>query len=205
MRKTKTDVIVIGAGQAGLAISYYLTKAKIEHIILERGSIANAWKNERWDSLCLVTPNWTITLPDALDSPVDPDAFMKKDDFVRLLENWAKSFHAPVMEGVCVSDLSRTGNEFKIVTDSRVFFANQVVIATATYQRPKIPQMLSNLDPRWELKTAIDYKNPDSLREGAVLVVGSGQSGCQIAEELNNAGRSTFRGDIAVLIVLNGS
>ena len=117
MRKTKTDVIVIGAGQAGLAISYYLTKAKIEHIILERGSIANAWKNERWDSFCLVTPNWTITLPDALDSPVDPDAFMKKDDFVRLLENWAKSFRAPVMEGVCVNDLSRTGNEFKIVTD----------------------------------------------------------------------------------------
>ena len=71
---------------------------------------------------------------------------MKKDDFVRLLENWAKSFRAPVMEGVCVSDLSRTGNEFKIVTDSRVFFANQVIIATATYQRPKIPQMLSNLD-----------------------------------------------------------
>lgn len=192
MRKTKTDVIVIGAGQAGLAISYYLTKAKIEHIILERGSIANAWKNERWDSFCLVTPNWTITLPDALDSSVEPDAFMKKDDFVRLLENWAKSFRAPVMEGVCVSDLSRTENEFKIVTDSRVFFANQVIIATATYQRPKIPQMLINLDPRWELKTAIDYKNPYSLREGAVLVVGSGQSGCQIAEELNNAGRSTF-------------
>ena len=192
MRKTKTDVIVIGAGQAGLAISYYLTKAKIEHIILERGSIANAWKNERWDSFCLVTPNWTITLPDALDSSVEPDAFMKKDDFVRLLENWAKSFRAPVMEGVCVSDLSRTENEFKIVTDSRVFFANQVIIATATYQRPKIPQMLSNLDSRWELKTAIDYKNPYSLREGAVLVVGSGQSGCQIAEELNNAGRSTF-------------
>ena len=99
MRKTKTDVIVIGAGQAGLAISYYLTKANIEHIILERGSIANAWKNERWDSFCLVTPNWTITLPDALDSQVDPDAFMKKDDFVRLLENWAKSFRAPVIEG----------------------------------------------------------------------------------------------------------
>ena len=117
---------------------------------------------------------------------------MKKDDFVRLLENWAKSFRAPVIEGFCVSDLSRTENEFKIVTDTRVFFANQVIIATATYQRPKIPQMLINLDPRWELKTAIDYKNPDSLREGAVLVVGSGQSGCQIAEELNNAGRSTF-------------
>ena len=101
MRKTKTDVIVIGAGQAGLAISYYLTKAEIEHIILERGSIANAWKNERWDSFCLVTPNWTITLPGVFDSSVDPDAFMGKDDFVSLLENWAKSFRAPVMEGFC--------------------------------------------------------------------------------------------------------
>ena len=84
--------------------------------------IANAWKNERWDLFCLVTPNWTITLPDALDSSVEPDAFMKKDDFVRLLENWAKSFLAPVMEGVCVSDLSRTENEFKIVTDLHEFF-----------------------------------------------------------------------------------
>ena len=192
MRKTKVDVIVIGAGQAGLAISYYLTRAKIEHVILERGSIANAWKNERWDSFCLVTPNWTINLPGALPSSVDPDAFMKKDDFVKLLENWAKSFRAPVMEGVCVSDLSRTGEDFKILTGSHIFLANQVIIATATYQRPKVPQMLRNLDPQWELKTAIDYKNPSSLREGAVLVVGSGQSGCQIAEELNNAGRSTY-------------
>ncbi|MAQ78898.1 MAG: FAD-dependent oxidoreductase [Rhodospirillaceae bacterium] len=192
MKSTKTDVIVIGAGQAGLATSYYLTKAEIKHLILERGSIANAWKNERWDSFCLVTPNWTINLPGALDDTVDPEGFMNKNEFVKILENWAKSFQAPVVEGICVNELTKTGNGFKIITDSGNFFANQVIIATATYQRPKIPQVFSNLDCECELKTVIDYKNPDSLREGGVLVVGSGQSGCQIAEELNNAGCSTY-------------
>ena len=146
MKSTKTDVIVIGAGQAGLATSYYLTKAEIKHLILERGSIANAWKNERWDSFCLVTPNWTINLPGALDDTVDPEGFMKKNEFVKILENWAKSFQAPVMEGICVNELTKTGNGFKIITDSGNFFANQVIIATATYQRPKIPQVFSNLD-----------------------------------------------------------
>ncbi len=100
MKSTKTDVIVIGAGQAGLATSYYLTKAEIKHLILERGSIANAWKNERWDSFCLVTPNWTINLPGALDDTVDPEGFMNKNEFVKILENWAKSFQAQVVEGI---------------------------------------------------------------------------------------------------------
>ena len=110
-------VIIIGAGQAGLSVSYYLTNLKVPHLILEKGSIGNSWKNGRWDSFCLVTPNWTINLPGKPYAGEDKFGFMKRDDFVKYLEDWAESFCAPIKENVEVKNISGKPGLFKITTN----------------------------------------------------------------------------------------
>jgi putative flavoprotein involved in K+ transport len=186
------DVLIIGAGQAGLAVSHGLSAAGVDHVILEQGRVANAWREDRWDSFCLVTPNWTISLPGAEYRGDDPDGFLDRDDYVAHLETWAAGFSAPVQEGVKVERLSGASGRFRVETDQGIFTARHVVVATATYQIPRRPSILDDLPQGFDNLVAARYRNPKALAPGGVLVIGSGQTGAQIAEELNLAGRDVY-------------
>lgn len=185
-----SDVIIVGGGQAGLSISYCLKERKIEHIVFEKRSIGYAWRNQRWDSFCLVTPNWQCRLPGFSYAGDDPHGFMVRDDIVRYIEAYARSFNPPILEHVTVQRLRQDSPErFHLTTSIGEYTASQVVVATGGYHRPKIPQFSARLPESVLQLHSSQYKNPDSLPEGAVLVVGTGQSGCQIAEDLHLAGR----------------
>ncbi len=183
-------VIVIGGGQAGLAISYCLCQRGIEHLILERHQIAHAWRHQRWDSFCLVTPNWQCQLPGFAYAGDDPHGFMRKLEIVEYMESYARMFTPPVREGVTVTRLARRPDGlFELETSAGDYTAAQVVVATGGYHLPQIPRCAERLPEDVLQLPAAEYRNPQALPAGEVLVVGSGQSGCQIAEDLHLAGR----------------
>jgi putative flavoprotein involved in K+ transport len=183
-------VIIIGGGQAGLSISCLLKRRGIEHLILERDRVAESWRSKRWDSFCLVTPNWQCQLPGFPYAGPDPDGFMKKDQIVEYIEGFARSFDPPVREGVTVRRLKRhESGTFEVSCDSGELLADQVVVATGGYHTAVIPRLAERLPAEVTQLHSSQYRNPESLPEGAVLVVGTGQSGCQIAEDLHLAGR----------------
>jgi cation diffusion facilitator CzcD-associated flavoprotein CzcO len=186
------QVVVVGAGQAGLAISRELVSAGVDHVVLESRKVAQAWRS-RWDSFCLVTPNWTMGLPGHPYDGNDPEGFVLRDEIVMHLERFANSFQAPVREGVEVRSLEPgTDGRFLLKTSAGEFQARSVVLATGAYQRPHRPPAAGALPPKLLAIDAEDYKNPGALPPGRVLVVGSGQTGCQIAEDLHLAGRDVF-------------
>src|SRR6202011_3843442 len=182
--------IIIGGGQAGLSMSYCLKERGIDHLVFEKHRLGDAWRSKRWDSFCLVTPNWQCQLP-GFDYPGnDPHGFMAKEEIVQYLEAYARSFNPPVKEGVLVSNLrAHESGLFEIKTSEGDYFADQVVIATGGYQIETIPRIAERFPPSVKQVHSADYKNPESLPAGGVLVVGSGQSGAQIAEDLHLAGR----------------
>lgn len=183
-------VAVIGGGQAGLAASYCLRERGIEHIVLESRRVGDEWRSRRWDSFCLVTPNWQCKLPGYPYRGPDPDGFMVRDEIVRYLEGYAASFRPPLIEGVTVTGLRRTADGvFELDTHEGAFTADQVVVATGPYHAPAIPRMAERLPAGVEQLHSSHYRNASVLPEGGVLVVGTGQSGCQIAEDLHLAGR----------------
>jgi len=183
-------VAIVGGGQAGLAISHGLTGKAIDHLIFEKHRIGHAWRNQRWDSFCLVTPNWQCTLPGFPYAGDDPDGFMLRDEIVAYIEAYARQFNPPVREGVGVNRLGQQRDgTFTLATDNGDYTADQVVVATGGYHRPKIPAMAQRLPVSIQQIHSSEYKHPDRLPPGEVLVVGSGQSGCQIAEDLHLAGR----------------
>ena len=186
------DVLIIGAGQGGLAVSFFLTRAGIEHVVLERSTIASSWREHRWDSFCTVTPNWSLRLPGAEYAGDDPDGFLSRDDLVRHFEVWARSFDAPVRCGVEARSVRPASGGFEVATNEGAYRARNVVVATSTYQSPHVPAVAARLPRRLAQLTPHDYKHPGMLPPGAVMVVGSGQTGCQIAEELHEAGREVF-------------
>ena len=190
--RRRHEVVIIGAGQAGLAVSYYLSRRGVGHEVIERATIASSWRENRWDSFCTVTPNWSIRLPGAEYSGDDPDGFLARDELVRHFERWARSFDAPVRCGIEARAVRRAGDGFEIETGDGLYHARNVVVATSTYQHPFVPAVSARLPRRLRQLTPHDYKSPRTVPSGAVLVVGSGQTGCQIAEELHDAGRPTF-------------
>lgn len=188
--KPHYPVVVIGGGQAGLAASYCLMELGIEHVVLERQKIAHSWREERWDTFCLVTPNWQCQLPGFPYHGSDPYGFMLKDEIVKYIEEYVAFFNPPVEEGVSVSALERRSDgSFELATSRGTITAEQVVLATGGYPIPIVPRGAEKLSPAITQVHSSDYKNPEQLPPGAVLVVGSGQSGCQIAEDLHLKGR----------------
>jgi putative flavoprotein involved in K+ transport len=190
------EAVVIGGGQAGLAISYYLTQQGRPHVVLEQApQIVPAWRHGRWDSFTLVTPNWTVRLPGFPYQGGDPDGFMPCADVVRHLEQYAASFQAPVRCGVQVTavDPARSGQRYLVSTaDGVTYAAATAVVATGSFQFPKPALFSGALPPEIIQLHSSHYRNPSTLPPGAVLVVGSADSGCQIAEELNESGRRVY-------------
>ena len=187
--RRRHEVVIVGAGQGGLAVGCHLSGLGIEHVILERSSIASSWRDHRWDSFCTVTPNWSIRLPGAEYAGGDPDGFLPRDELVGWFERWARSFDAPVRCGIEARAVRPARDGFEVETDAGRYDARNVVVATSTYQNVHVPAVSARLAPRLAQLTSHDYKNPDMVPPGAVLVVGSGQTGAQIAQELHEAGR----------------
>jgi len=189
--ETHYPVIIVGGGQAGLALSYSLKQRNIAHIVFERDRVASAWRSSRWDSFCLVTPNWQCTLPGFPYRGDDPHGFMLKDEIVRYIEDYVAFFAPPLHEGVEVRRVGRTadGEHFAVETSAGTFTAENVVVAVGGYHSVTLPRIAERL-PRTIVQIhSSQYKNARSLPDGDVLVIGTGQSGCQIAEDLHIAGR----------------
>lgn len=186
------DVVVVGGGQAGLATSCELSRAGVEHVVLERARIGEFWRG-RWESFCLVTPNWATQLPRQPYDGDDPDGFLPRDEIVAYLEGYAAGLDAPIREGIEVESLDPApGGGFELRTSDGDLRAGSVVVATGAYQRPHRPAGADTLPADLPQLDVADYRTPEELPEGGVLIVGSGQSGCQIAEELLRAGREVF-------------
>jgi putative flavoprotein involved in K+ transport len=187
------DVAIIGGGQSGLSISYYLQKLGLSHVILEKNDLVHSWKHARWDNFCLVTPNWQCALPGWPYRGDDPDGFMKKDEIIEYLDGFVSHVNGPTLRDVMVErvDPLEEGG-FQVITSRGMLKAGQVVVSSGAYHQPVIPRMAERMSADIAQIHSEQYKNAESLPEGAVLVVGNGQSGAQIAEDLHLAGRKVY-------------
>jgi putative flavoprotein involved in K+ transport len=184
------EVVIVGGGQAGLSVSHYLKQRGIDHVVLEKKTAMHTWRSARWDSFCLVTPNWQCRLPGWDYAGDDPDGFMKKDQILDYLAGFKRHVNAPLREGVTVRRVSpRPEGGYQVQTSEGELSAGQIVVASGGYQVPIIPRFAERLPSSITQLHSEQYRNPASLPEGAVLVVGCGQSGAQIAEDLHLAGR----------------
>ncbi|MES0880934.1 flavin-containing monooxygenase [Roseibium sp. SCP14] len=189
----KTDTLVVGAGQAGVAMSEHLSNCGVPHIVLERSRIAERWRSERWDSLVANGPAWHDRFPGLEFSDVDPDAFASKERVADYFVEYAKKINAPIRCGVEVKSVSKNEGRkgFTVETSDGTFEANSVVAATGPFQRPVIPPVVPENADVLQMHSSA-YRNPDQLPEGAVLVVGAGSSGVQIADELLQSGKRVY-------------
>ena len=184
-----TDTVVIGAGHAGLAVSRLLTDAGRDHVVIDRGRVAERWRTERWDSLHLLTPNWMTRLPGWHYPGPDSEAYMAVADLVAHLERYAASFAAPVRTGTTVLAVTPCAGGYRVTTDQGTWATRHVVVATGPWGRPRVPAGIDLEGSGLVLTTASRYRNPGALPDGGVLVVGASSSGVQIADELSRAGR----------------
>jgi putative flavoprotein involved in K+ transport len=185
----RIDTVIIGGGQAGLALSRSLTVRGVEHVVLERGRVGERWRSERWDSLRLLTPRWQSRLPGwGYDGP-DPDGYMSKDEVVDYLEAYAASFDAPVRSGVTVRSVTIDGDGFQVDTDLESWRARNVVVATGDCQEAIVPGFADRLPTHIHQAVPTRYRNPDQLPEGGVLVVGASSTGLQLAVEIRESRR----------------
>lgn len=189
----KTDVVVVGGGQAGIAMSEHLSNNGIKHVVLEKNRVAEAWRSGRWDSLVANGPAWHDRFPNLEFSSCDPDAFPAKESVADYLVDYAKMIKAPIRTGVEVKKAERSadGSTFVVETSEGIIEARQIVAATGAFQTPVIPPIVPANAPVKQIHS-FSYRNPDQLPEGGVLVIGAGSSGAQIADELNRAGRKTY-------------
>ena len=192
-REQKVETIIIGGGQAGLSASYYLKQQNRDHLVLEKSnSSAHVWKDQRWDSFTLVSPNWSFRLPGAEYHGSDPNGFMPRDEVVRRFEDYVSEQDLPINYGIEVNSVAPLDDNFLVAAGDTSFISRNVIIATGLFQKPKVPSFSAGFPPEVLQISASGYRRPDVLPPGAVLVMGSGQSGCQIAEELNDSGRKVY-------------
>lgn len=185
----RTDTVVIGAGQAGLATSNLLTEAGRDHVVLDRGRLAERWRSERWDSLRLLTPNWMTRLPGWSYRGPEPHQFMTATELVESFESYARSFSAPVQTETTVVAVESTDPGYRVTTDQGTWHADNVVIATGAGTEPFVPRLSRELAADVLQVSSSAYRNPEQLPDGGVLVVGASASGVQIADELHRSGR----------------
>ncbi len=185
----RTEILVIGGGQAGLSMSHCLADRGIDHVVLERGRVGERWRNERWDSLRLLTPKWQSRLPGWSYAGPDPDGFMTKTEVVGYLEAYARSFSAPVVSGVSVKSVEREGPGFRVEADGGTWHAGGVVVATGNCDRPHVPRFAEGIPAGLTQVTPTAYRNADGLPPGGVLVVGASATGVQLAQEIRRSGR----------------
>jgi putative flavoprotein involved in K+ transport len=185
----RTTTVIIGGGQAGLAMSRCLSDRSIDHVVLERGEVANSWRTERWDSLRLLTPNWQCRLPGHAYEGDDPDGFMTVSDVVDVIATYAKAVAAPVHTGTTVTSVGRTDNGYRVATDQGEWRCRTVVLASGAFNVPHVPAFASALPSSVATLSPMTYRNPDELDDGGVMVVGASASGVQIAHEIHASGR----------------
>jgi putative flavoprotein involved in K+ transport len=185
----RTEAVVIGGGQAGLAMSRCLAESNVDHVVLERGRVAERWRSERWDSLRLLTPNWQSRLPGFRYQGPDPDGYMRMPEVVDFLERYARSFAAPVEEGTTVLALEPADGGYRVATDRETWETPSVVIATGHCDTPVVPAFAGGLPGDVVQVVPTRYRNPDQLPAGGVLVVGASATGVQLAGEIHASGR----------------
>lgn len=188
----RIDTLIIGGGQAGLAMSRNLSHHGVEHVVLERGKVGERWRSERWDSLTLLTPRWLSRISDWTDDSVDgddPHGFMSRREVVRYLESYAEACTVPVRSGVTVTSVERDGAGFRIDTNVEAWSARRVVVATGESQSAFVPTMARDLAGWIHQVVPTRYRNPTDLPEGGVLVVGASATGIQLAQEIHASGR----------------
>ena len=187
----KTDTLIVGGGQAGLAMSAHLQKCGIEHLIIEKDRIAERWRSARWDSLVMNGPAWHDRFPEMHFDNWHPDSFPNKDAVASYFETFARQINAPIHCGVEVTNVTPSQNGgFEVKTSRGAIKAQNIVAATGPFQTPVIPSIIA--DDRISQIHSFDYRNPKQLDDGAVLIVGAGSSGSQIADELLRAGRKVY-------------
>ena len=182
-------VVVIGAGHAGLAMSRRLAERSIDHVVLERGEVANSWRTERWPGLRLLTPNWQARLPGQGYEGPDPDGFLPVCGVVDLLADYAVRVHAPVHAGVTVTSVAPAADGFTVATDQGAWQARSVVLATGACNVATVPAAADGVPAGVRSVTPMTYRGPDELPDAGVLVVGAAATGCQLAQEIQASGR----------------
>jgi putative flavoprotein involved in K+ transport len=185
----RITTIVIGAGHGGLAMSRCLSDRSIDHVVLERREVANSWRTERWDSLRLLTPNWQCRLPGHAYHGDDPDGFMTMPEVVEFIAGYAKDIGAPVQTGTTVTSVRRTDDGYRVTTDQGEWQCLTVVLATGAFNAPRVPVVSEAVPASVTTLTPMEYRSPDELAEGGVLVVGASATGVQIAHEIQRSGR----------------
>ncbi len=183
------DTLIIGGGQAGLAMSRSLTERGVEHVVLERGRVGERWRSERWDSLTLLTPRWLSRLPGWRGDAADPNGFMSRLELIRYLAGYAAHFRVPMQSGVTVRAVRQVDEGYEVETDQGSWRAQRVVVATGQSQAARVPTMALELDPSVRQIVPTRYRAPEDLPEGGVLVVGASATGIQLAEEIHCSGR----------------
>jgi len=185
----RVTTAVIGAGHAGLAASHFLTGQSIDHVVLERGEVANSWRRERWDSLRLLTPNWLSRLPGLGYQGPDPDGYMTMGEVTEFIEHFAAVSFAPVRTGANVTSVRRADDGYRLTTSGGEIGCRAVVIASGACNQPAVPQFNAAVPASVEQLTPFDYRDPAKLPDGGVLVVGASATGVQLAAELQRSGR----------------
>jgi putative flavoprotein involved in K+ transport len=185
----QVSTVVVGAGHAGLAVSHFLSRRSIDHVVIERGEVANTWRTERWDSLRLLTPNWQSRLPGAGYSGDDPDGFMTMAEVVEFIDGYARLIDAPVRTHTTVTSVRPVDERYEVVTDQGTWIAPTVVLASGGFNRARIPEVANGVPDSVEMLDPLRYRSPDQLGDGGVLVVGASATGIQLAEEIHRSGR----------------
>ena len=183
------DALIVGAGHTGLAISHCLTERSINHLIIERGEIANTWRHERWDSLRLLTPNWQSRLPGFPYSGDDPDGFMPMPQVIDFIEQYAAITEAPVQTHTTVTSIRHDSGQYQVTTDKGVWRSSAVVLASGACNLPAIPSVADAVPEDITTVTSHSYRNPEQLEQGGVLIVGASATGLQLADEIHRSGR----------------